>query len=132
MVQVQPIILCGGSCQFLVNELNTNGSEGRTLYRKVHRPWGWYNSIDKEDRFKAKRIQVKPQACLRLQKHHHCAEHWIVVTGTADITNGGKAILLAENQSTHITLEIIDVQSCSHLGEDDIVRFEDHYGRTEK
>ena len=114
-------------------------------HRKVHRPWGWYDSIDEEDRFKVKRIQVKPGASLSLQKHHHRAEHWIVVKGTAEITCGDKVILLTENQSTYIplgemhrlanpgtiSLEIIEVQSGSYLGEDDIVRFEDNYGRKE-
>jgi mannose-1-phosphate guanylyltransferase/mannose-6-phosphate isomerase len=122
---------------------NTNRQEHR-LHRKVHRPWGWYDSIDEDGRFKVKRIQVKPGASLSLQKHHHRAEHWIVVKGTAEITNGDKVLLLTENQSTFIPLgevhrlanpgtiplEIIEVQSGSYLGEDDIVRFEDHYGRT--
>lgn len=115
-------------------------------HRKVHRPWGWYDSIDDGHRFKVKRIQVKPKASLSLQKHHHRAEHWVVVKGTAEITNGDKTILLTENQSTYIPLgethrlanpgtiplEIIEVQSGSYLGEDDIVRLEDHYGRTPK
>ncbi|WP_374623661.1 mannose-1-phosphate guanylyltransferase/mannose-6-phosphate isomerase [Pandoraea sp.] len=128
----------------IVNELNINGRKEHTLHRKVHRPWGWYDSIDEGDRFKVKRIQVKPKASLSLQKHHHRAEHWIVVTGTAEITNGDKVLTLTENQSTYIPLgevhrlanpgtiplEIIEVQSGSYLGEDDIVRFEDHYGRT--
>lgn len=113
------------------------------LHRKVHRPWGWYDSVDEGHRFKVKRIQVKPKASLSLQKHHHRAEHWIVVTGTAEITNGDKVLTLTENQSTYISLgevhrlanpgviplEIIEVQSGSYLGEDDIVRFEDTYGR---
>jgi mannose-1-phosphate guanylyltransferase/mannose-6-phosphate isomerase len=128
----------------IVNQLQSTGREEHTLHRKVHRPWGWYDSIDEEDRFKVKRIQVKPKASLSLQKHHHRAEHWIVVKGTAEITNGEKTILLTENQSTYIPLgevhrlanpgtiplEIIEVQSGSYLGEDDIVRFEDHYGRS--
>jgi mannose-1-phosphate guanylyltransferase / mannose-6-phosphate isomerase len=115
----------------------------QNLHRKVHRPWGWYDSIDEGGRFKVKRIQVKPKGSLSLQKHHHRAEHWVVVTGTAEITNGDKKILLTENQSTYIPLgethrlanpgqiplEIIEVQSGSYLGEDDIVRFEDDYGR---
>lgn len=130
----------------IVDQLMISGREERTLHRKVHRPWGWYDSIDDGHRFKVKRIQVKPKACLSLQKHHHRAEHWIVVKGTAEITNGDKTILLSENQSTYIPLgevhrltnpgtiplEIIEVQSGSYLGEDDIVRFEDHYGRSEK
>ena len=129
----------------IVNQLQSNGREEHTLHRKVHRPWGWYDSIDEADRFKVKRIQVKPKASLSLQKHHHRAEHWIVVKGTAEITNGDKTILLTENQSTYIPLgevhrlanpgtiplEIIEVQSGSYLGEDDIVRFEDNYGRSQ-
>jgi mannose-1-phosphate guanylyltransferase / mannose-6-phosphate isomerase len=113
------------------------------LHRKVHRPWGWYDSIDHGERFQVKRIMVKPGASLSLQKHHHRAEHWVVVSGTAEVTNGDKVILLSENQSTYIPLgrvhrlanpgkvplEIIEVQSGSYLGEDDIVRYEDSYGR---
>jgi mannose-1-phosphate guanylyltransferase/mannose-6-phosphate isomerase len=129
----------------IVSQLQATKREEHTLHRKVHRPWGWYDSIDEGGRFKVKRIQVKPGASLSLQKHHHRAEHWIVVKGTAEITNGEKVLLLTENQSTYIPLgevhrlanpgtiplEIIEVQSGSYLGEDDIVRFEDHYGRTE-
>jgi mannose-1-phosphate guanylyltransferase/mannose-6-phosphate isomerase len=127
----------------IVNLLGTQQREEQNLHRKVHRPWGWYDSIDEGGRFKVKRIQVKPKASLSLQKHHHRAEHWIVVTGTAEITNGDKVQTLTENQSTYIPLgavhrlanpgsiplEIIEVQSGSYLGEDDIVRFEDTYGR---
>jgi mannose-1-phosphate guanylyltransferase / mannose-6-phosphate isomerase len=127
----------------IVNALSDQGREEQALHRKVHRPWGWYDSLDEGGRFKVKRIQVKPGASLSLQKHHHRAEHWVVVTGTAEITNGDKKLLLSENQSTYIPLgevhrlanpgsiplEIIEVQSGSYLGEDDIVRFEDHYGR---
>ncbi|MEY4076264.1 MAG: hypothetical protein RIQ69_634 [Pseudomonadota bacterium] len=127
----------------IVNALTKQKREEHTLHRKVHRPWGWYDSIDEGGRFKVKRIQVKPSASLSLQKHHHRAEHWIVVTGTAEITNGDKVLTLTENQSTYIPLgevhrlanpgsiplEIIEVQSGSYLGEDDIVRFEDTYGR---
>ena len=128
----------------IVTQLQKTKREEHTLHRKVHRPWGWYDSIDEGGRFKVKRIQVKPKASLSLQKHHHRAEHWIVVTGTAEITNGNKVLTLTENQSTYIPLgevqrlanpgtiplEIIEVQSGSYLGEDDIVRFEDTYGRT--
>lgn len=128
----------------IVNMLQQRKREEHALHRKVHRPWGWYDSIDEGSRFKVKRIQVKPGASLSLQKHHHRAEHWIVVKGTAEITNGDKVLLLTENQSTYIPLgvvhrlsnpgaiplEIIEVQSGSYLGEDDIVRFEDTYGRT--
>jgi mannose-1-phosphate guanylyltransferase/mannose-6-phosphate isomerase len=112
-------------------------------HRRVARPWGWYDSIDRGDRFQVKRIAVKPGASLSLQKHHHRAEHWIVVSGTALVTKGNETFLLTENQSTYISigethrlenpgktdLEMIEVQSGSYLGEDDIVRFEDAYGR---
>ena len=112
-------------------------------HRKVHRPWGWYDSIDFGARHQVKRICVKPGARLSLQKHHHRAEHWIVVSGTAEVTCDDKVMLLTENQSTYIPLgavhrlanpgkvplEIIEVQSGAYLGEDDIVRFEDNYGR---
>ncbi len=128
----------------IVNALQQQKREEHTLHRKVHRPWGWYDSIDEGERFKVKRIQVNPGASLSLQKHHHRAEHWVVVSGTAEITNGDKVLLLTENQSTYIPLgvehrltnpgtiplEIIEVQSGSYLGEDDIVRLEDTYGRT--
>ena len=111
--------------------------------RKVHRPWGWYDSIDEGDRFKVKRIQVKPGASLSLQRHQQRAEHWVVVKGTAEVICGDKTITLTEDQSTYIPLgevhrlsnpgkiplEIIEVQSGGYLGEDDIERFEDTYGR---
>lgn len=127
----------------IVDQLHLTKREEQTLHRKVHRPWGWYDSIDEGGRFKVKRIQVKPGASLSLQKHHHRAEHWIVVKGTAEITNGDKVFLLTENQSTYIplgevhrlanpgtiALEIIEVQTGSYLGEDDILRYEDTYGR---
>jgi mannose-1-phosphate guanylyltransferase/mannose-6-phosphate isomerase len=127
----------------IVTQLEHRQRSELNLHRKVHRPWGWYDSIDESDRFKVKRIQVKPGATLSLQMHHHRAEHWIVVTGTAEVTCGDTVTLLSENQSTYIPLgqkhrlrnpgniplEIIEVQSGSYLGEDDIVRFEDSYGR---
>jgi len=114
-----------------------------SAHRKVHRPWGWYDSIDSGSRFQVKRIVVNPGGQLSLQMHHHRAEHWIVVKGTAEVTNGDQTFLLGENESTFIPLghvhrlanpgkvplEIIEVQSGSYLGEDDIVRFEDTYGR---
>jgi len=114
-----------------------------TTHRKVSRPWGWYDSLDLGERFQVKRIGVKPGASLSLQKHHHRAEHWIVVKGTAEVTCGEKTFLLCENQSTYIPigeihrlrnsgkieLEMIEVQSGSYLGEDDIVRLDDTYGR---
>ena len=128
----------------IVNQLESQKREEKSLHRKVVRPWGWYDSVDEGERFKVKRIQVKPGASLSLQMHHHRAEHWIVVKGVAEITNGDQVIILSENQSTYIPkgqthrlanpgktpLEIIEVQSGSYLGEDDIVRFEDSYGRS--
>jgi len=127
----------------VVEQLQQEGRYQEQLHRKVYRPWGWYDSIDKGDRFQVKRICVNPGASLSLQKHFYRAEHWIIVTGTARITNGNKTELLAENQSTYIPidtlhrlenpgklpLEMIEVQSGSYLGEDDIERFDDHYGR---
>jgi mannose-1-phosphate guanylyltransferase/mannose-6-phosphate isomerase len=128
----------------IVTQLESQKREEKNLHRKVARPWGWYDSVDEGERFKVKRIQVKPGASLSLQMHHHRAEHWIVVKGVAEITNGDQVIILKENQSTYIPqgqthrlanpgktfLEIIEVQSGSYLGEDDIVRFEDTYGRS--
>ena len=128
----------------IVSQLEAQKREEKNLHRKVARPWGWYDSIDEGERFKVKRIQVKPGASLSLQMHHHRAEHWVVVKGIAEITNGDKIITLTENQSTYIPqgqthrltnpgaepLEIIEVQSGSYLGEDDIIRFEDTYGRS--
>ena len=127
----------------IVNRLDAGERSEQTLHRQVHRPWGWYDSIDHGARFQVKRIMVKPGASLSLQMHHHRAEHWIVVSGTAEVTNGTAVTLLTENQSTYIPLgqthrlrnpgkvplEIIEVQSGAYLGEDDIVRFEDTYGR---
>jgi mannose-1-phosphate guanylyltransferase/mannose-6-phosphate isomerase len=127
----------------IVNALQHQKREEHTLHRKVHRPWGWYDSIDEDGRFKVKRIHVKPGASLSLQKHKFRAEHWVVVSGTAKITCGNKLLLLTENQSTFIPLgeihslanpgsiplEIIEVQSGCYLGEDDIVRIKDSYGR---
>jgi mannose-1-phosphate guanylyltransferase / mannose-6-phosphate isomerase len=127
----------------IVGALEQRKRKELVQHRKVHRPWGWYDSIDEEARFKVKRILVNPGASLSLQKHHHRAEHWIVVKGTAEVTCGNKTLLLTENQSTYIPLgeihrlanpgtiplEIIEVQSGSYLGEDDIVRIEDTYGR---
>jgi mannose-1-phosphate guanylyltransferase/mannose-6-phosphate isomerase len=127
----------------IVSQLDARKRGEQTLHRKVHRPWGWYDSIDHGARFQVKRILVKPGASLSLQMHYHRAEHWIVVSGTAEVTVGDKVLVLSENQSTYIPLgevhrlanpgkmplEIIEVQSGSYLGEDDIVRFEDSYGR---
>ncbi len=127
----------------IVARLKSEGKQHAVNHRKVYRPWGWYDSIDSGSRFQVKRIVVNPGAKLSLQMHHHRAEHWVVVRGTAEVTNGDKVFLLTENQSTYIPLghthrlanpgkvplEIIEVQSGSYLGEDDIVRFEDTYGR---
>ena len=131
------------SVKHIVAQLKTQGRELTHTHRKVHRPWGWYDSIDSGERFQVKRIVVNPGASLSQQMHHHRAEHWVVVKGTAQVTNGDKTFLLGENESTYIPLghvhrlanpgkvplEIIEVQSGSYLGEDDIVRFEDTYGR---
>jgi mannose-1-phosphate guanylyltransferase / mannose-6-phosphate isomerase len=127
----------------IVAALDAQGRSEKQLHRKVHRPWGWYDSIDAGPRFQVKRIMVKPGASLSLQMHHHRAEHWVVVSGTAEIVNGDNTIMLSENESTFIPLgekhrlsnpgkvplEIIEVQSGAYLGEDDIVRFDDTYGR---
>lgn len=128
----------------VVAQLKADGRSEATWHRKVYRPWGAYDSIDNGERFQVKRITVKPGGTLSLQMHHHRAEHWIVVSGTAEVTRGDEVILLSENQSTYIPLgvthrlrnpgklplELIEVQSGSYLGEDDIVRFEDTYGRS--
>lgn len=127
----------------VVDQLKAQGRTGHNNHREVHRPWGVYDSIGNGKRYQVKRITVKPGAKLSVQMHHHRAEHWIVVSGTAQITNGDKTYLLSENQSTYIPvgqihalenpgkipLELIEVQSGGYLGEDDIVRFEDLYGR---
>lgn len=128
----------------VVDRLKAESRSIAQWHRKVYRPWGWYDGVDSGERFQVKRIGVKPGASLSLQMHHHRAEHWIVVKGTAQVTRGDEVFLVAENQSTYIPLgvkhrlenpgivplEMIEVQSGSYLGEDDIVRFEDSYGRT--
>ncbi len=127
----------------IVEELKAKKSTLTELHREVHRPWGSYDSIDHGQRYQVKRITVKPGAKLSVQMHHHRAEHWIVVSGTAKVLIGDKEQLLSENQSVYIPigavhclenpgklpLELIEVQSGSYLGEDDIVRLEDRYGR---
>jgi mannose-1-phosphate guanylyltransferase / mannose-6-phosphate isomerase len=127
----------------IVDQLKASGRTEHSFHRVVHRPWGSYDSLEAGGRFQVKRIVVKPGASLSLQKHHHRAEHWIVVSGTAEVTCDDKVFLMAENQSTYIPLgsvhrlrnpgkvplELIEVQSGSYLGEDDIVRFDDVYGR---
>lgn len=129
----------------VVERLKAEGRSHGHHHRKVFRPWGWYDSIDSGERFQVKRIVVNPGASLSLQMHHHRAEHWVVVRGTAEVQCGEKTFLLGENESTYIPLgihhrlsnpgcmplEIIEVQSGSYLGEDDIVRFDDVYGRTQ-
>jgi mannose-1-phosphate guanylyltransferase/mannose-6-phosphate isomerase len=127
----------------VVSHLEARNTPEAVTHRKVARPWGWYDSIEAGDRFQVKMISVKPGASLSLQKHHHRAEHWVVVKGTAEVTRGSETFLLTENQSTYIplgevhrlhnpgktALELIEIQSGSYLGEDDIVRFDDNYGR---
>lgn len=129
--------------KLLVDRIKQSARTEATNHRKVYRPWGAYDSIDNGPRYQVKRITVAPGQKLSVQMHHHRAEHWIVVTGTAKVSIGDKEILLTENQSTHIPvgvihalenpgkipLEMIEVQSGAYLGEDDIVRFEDRYGR---
>lgn len=129
----------------IVERLKAENRSERLTHRRVYRPWGSYEGIDAGERFQVKRIIVKPGAALSLQMHHHRAEHWVVVRGTARVTRGEEVFLLTENQSTYIPLgvqhrlenpgslplEIIEVQSGAYLGEDDIVRFEDVYGRGE-
>jgi mannose-1-phosphate guanylyltransferase / mannose-6-phosphate isomerase len=128
----------------LVDQLKAADRPEHMFHRKVYRPWGSYDSIDMGERFQVKRIVVKAGAALSLQKHHHRAEHWIVVSGTAEVTRNDEVFMLSENQSTYLPLgsvhrlrnigqlplELIEVQSGSYLGEDDIVRLEDVYGRT--
>ncbi|MFN3712210.1 MAG: mannose-1-phosphate guanylyltransferase/mannose-6-phosphate isomerase [Alcanivoracaceae bacterium] len=127
----------------IVEQLKSDGRHEHLNHREVYRPWGVYDSIDNGERYQVKRITVKPGARLSLQMHHHRAEHWVVVSGTARVTKGDQSMLIAENESVYIPvgqvhtlenpgkipLEVIEVQSGSYLGEDDIVRFEDNYGR---
>ena len=127
----------------ILAEIKARGGQQHHQHREVYRPWGIYDSIDNGERYQVKRITVKPGAKLSVQMHHHRAEHWVVVSGTAKVTNGDDTFLVSENESTYIPigqihalenpgkveLEMIEVQSGSYLGEDDIVRFEDKYGR---
>jgi mannose-1-phosphate guanylyltransferase len=127
----------------IVNKLKENNRSEATIHREVYRPWGKYDSVDSGERFQVKRITVKPGAKLSVQMHHHRAEHWIVVSGMARVTIDETEQYVSENQSVYIPitavhalenpgkvdLELIEVQSGSYLGEDDIVRFEDRYGR---
>ena len=129
--------------KIIAQKLKTDGRSEWKMQREVYRPWGKYDSIDNGKRYQVKRITVKPGAKLSVQMHHHRAEHWVVVSGSAKVTQGDKTFLLSENESTYIPvsvihalenfgkveLELIEVQSGSYLGEDDIVRLEDLYGR---
>jgi mannose-1-phosphate guanylyltransferase/mannose-1-phosphate guanylyltransferase/mannose-6-phosphate isomerase len=135
---------CAQEVKKVVDYLKRNDRSEHEQHSRVYRPWGWYESIDNGERFQVKRIMVKPGARLSLQMHHHRAEHWVVVTGTAVVTRDGVDEVLTENQSTYIPigvkhrldnpgklpLHLIEVQSGGYLGEDDIVRFEDTYGRS--
>jgi len=132
--------------KMVVNKLSIEKREEKNLHRKVSRPWGWYDSLDEGENFKVKRIQVSPGASLSLQRHTKRAEHWVVVKGIAEVVCNDKKITLKENESTYIPLghrhrlsnpgndilEIIEVQSGQYLGEDDIERFDDSYGRLKK
>ena len=127
----------------LSSKLNDEGRSESEHHRKVYRPWGWYDSIESGVNFQVKRLHVNPGAKLSLQMHHKRAEHWVVIDGEASVTNGEETLTLTKGESTYIpigvthslenktskTLEIIEVQSGAYLGEDDIVRFEDLYGR---
>ena len=134
------------SAKVIASQLKKEGRSEWELHREVYRPWGKYDSVDHGNRYQVKRITVTPGAKLSVQMHHHRAEHWVVVSGTAKVTNGGKTFLLSENQSTYIPvgvvhalenpgvvpLELIEVQVGSYLGEDDIVRLTDRYGRVKR
>jgi len=129
----------------VVERLEQQGREESTVHRQVYRPWGSYEGISQAPRFQVKHIVVTPGQRLSIQMHHHRAEHWVVVKGTARVYCGDDTFLLSENQSTYIPLgtthclenpgviplELIEVQSGAYLGEDDIVRFDDVYGRVE-
>jgi len=149
VVETKDAILVAGqessqSVKKIVERLKVEGRSEQYCHREVYRPWGVYDSIDQGERYQVKRITVNPGAKLSVQMHHHRAEHWVVVSGTAKVTNGETSYLVAENESTYIPvgqvhalenpgkipLELIEVQSGSYLGEDDIVRLTDRYGRT--
>jgi mannose-1-phosphate guanylyltransferase len=130
----------------IVGRLERDGAPESKAHRRIYRPWGHYDGVVEGERWQVKKIQVKPGASLSLQMHHHRAEHWVVVQGTAVVEKDGVEELVGENQSTYIPLgarhrlsnpgkipvEMIEVQSGAYLGEDDIVRFEDRYGRTDQ
>ncbi|MGB5679337.1 MAG: cupin domain-containing protein, partial [Gammaproteobacteria bacterium] len=127
----------------IVEELSKENREEVSLHKTVYRPWGHYQGIDAGPHYQVKRITVSPAAAISLQMHHHRSEHWIVVSGTARVTRGDEEFIISENESTYIPLgekhrlenigkiplKLIEVQTGSYLGEDDIVRFEDIYGR---
>jgi mannose-1-phosphate guanylyltransferase/mannose-1-phosphate guanylyltransferase/mannose-6-phosphate isomerase len=133
-----------GDVKLLVDRLAKSNRPERLTHARVYRPWGWYQTIEAGERFQVKHIMVKPGQALSSQMHHHRAEHWVVVTGTATVNVGEKEMLLSENESVYIPigathrlanpgklpLRLIEVQSGAYLGEDDIVRFDDRYGRT--
>ena len=148
VVSTKDVIMVANSEQaeeikIITEGLKKESREVTELHREVYRPWGKYDSIDQGNGYQVKRITVNPGAKLSLQKHHHRSEHWVVVSGVAKVTNGDETFLLKKNESTYIPvgsihslenptedyLELIEVQSGSYLGEDDIVRFEDNYGR---
>jgi len=134
---------CAQDVKKIVKRINCEDRKEHMFHTQVHRPWGAYETVDLGERHQVKRITVKPGEKLSVQMHHHRAEHWVVVSGTAKVQNGDKEILLTENESTYIPvgvvhalenpgkipLELVEVQSGSYLGEDDIVRFSDRYGR---
>jgi mannose-1-phosphate guanylyltransferase/mannose-6-phosphate isomerase len=127
----------------IVAALKQSSRKETSTHRKVYRPWGSYDSVDEDEGFQVKRITVNPGASLSLQKHYHRAEHWVVVSGTAEVTRGDDVYMVSKNQSTYIPigekhrlrnpgkipLKLIEVQSGDYLGEDDIERFDDVYGR---
>lgn len=150
MIETKDAVLVADKSQsqevrHIIEELRAKERPEDQFHRVVYRPWGSFDSIEEGERFKVKRITVKPGAKLSVQMHHHRAEHWTVVSGTARVTKGDETILLTENESiymgvgeTHalenpgvIPLDIIEVETGGYLGEDDIVRFEDIYGRSE-
>ncbi len=149
VVETADAVLVGGKAHMqqvkdVVAHLNQCERDEPVNHRRVYRPWGFYEGVDAGDRYQVKQIEVKPGAALSLQKHHHRAEHWIVVSGTARVTRGQETFDLAENESTYIPIDtihrlenpgsiplrVIEIQSGAYLGEDDIVRFEDNYGRS--
>ena len=136
----------GDKVKHLVDHLKKTGRREATEHKRMHRPWGYYQSVDQGERHQVKRIVVAPGQRLSLQKHFHRAEHWIVVRGTAEVTRGDEVKIVHENESIYlpigvvhrlsnpgkINLELIEVQTGSYLGEDDIVRLEDVYKREER